>query len=402
MVKKFGKFYQNSGLTAKIKDSIIKAKKEEKMSKKTSCINKDLKVLCERYKYIPTEYKKYVDIEKLFSPEYTVTWLGREKKSHEKALNFYMFKRKDYSELNEDLNKMATLEKQLELEGIGTAGIRSFNRLTWMDFAKESNGIEGLFEDFDMDLRDFRANLRLNFELNTNAQDKDFECYSYFLKLAAAEEKFEKDPSLLIVKGKTKEHKISLELARHYIAFKYAFECARFFRSRKEGLTAIEFKSVMRNIVDLLAGKSGVVFRNNQAYVHMGEYNSARWLPEIPENILDKLGSLAKWVVEENSLNPIEKAAITQAEFIRIHPYVDGNGRSSRIVTNFVLMYNGLPTIRLRYKDTDKYFAGLNKAIEEHNCDDLIDIFYNAEIESAKNVANCYREIVQKNKGKAK
>lgn len=379
----------------------------KKTVKKASCIEKNLDTLTNRIKKVPENFLKFVDTEKLKSKDYIVTWLGREDSLSKNSLNFYMFKkfqenkngdnRYDYFELNENLNKMYSLEQQLESYEVGVAGIKSFNKNSWIDIARESNGIEGIFEDFDVDLADFRKSLRLRFDIKDRVDYDNFDQYDYFQQLFSSIEKVKKDENLLVVKGKTKEHKISIELARHYIAFKYAFECANFYKWHQDKFNAQAFKEIIKNVSSLLSGSKDVPYRNIQVYVNLGEYNKARWIPEKPEKILDRIDNLANWVVKENRLNPLEKAAVTQAEFIRIHPYMDGNGRVSRVLTNFVLMYNGLSTVSVRYKDTrERYFDCLNKAIEEHDCTDLVNLFYNAEMESSNNVSKCYRYLLDR------
>lgn len=375
--------------------------------KKASCIEKNLDTLKRRLEKVPENFKEFVDFDKLFSNDYTVTWLGREEKTAKKALNFYMFKkfdtekneRYDYSELNENLNKMYLFEQKLESANIGASGIRSFNKLTWIDIAKQSNEIEGIFEDFDIGLEDFRAKLRFKFDISDKVDYENFDQYNYYKELFCSIEKITQDESLLVIKGKTKEHKVSLELARHYIAFKYAFECANFYKNHQDKFNAVAFKEIIKNVSSLLSGSKDVPYRNIQVYVNLADYDKAKWLPEKPEKILDRIDELAHWIEKENRLNPIEKAAVTQAEFIRIHPYMDGNGRVSRILTNFVLMYNGLSTVSVRHKETrEKYFDCLNKAIEERDCTDLVNLFYNAEIESSNNVSNCYNCLLNKSK----
>ena len=41
---------------------------------------------------------------------------------------------------------------------------------------------------------------------------------------------------------------------------------------------------------------------------------------------------------KDTELNPIELAAWTHAEFVRIHPFVDGNGRTGRLLMNYRLL----------------------------------------------------------------
>ena len=92
-----------------------------------------------------------------------------------------------------------------------------------------------------------------------------------------------------------------------------------------------------------------------------------------------------QWKKEE--LNPIEYAAWTHAEFVRIHPFVDGNGRTSRLIMNYQLMSDGFLPIsiakenRLDYYNTlEEYavnadlqkFADLIAELEEEQLDTYI------------------------------
>ncbi|MFD1403006.1 Fic family protein [Robinsoniella peoriensis] len=62
-------------------------------------------------------------------------------------------------------------------------------------------------------------------------------------------------------------------------------------------------------------------------------------------------------------LNSIELAAWTHAEFVRIHPFLDGNGRTARLIMNYQLLRNGFLPIsiakenRLDYYNTLEEFA---------------------------------------------
>ena len=67
---------------------------------------------------------------------------------------------------------------------------------------------------------------------------------------------------------------------------------------------------------------------------------------------------------ERKDLNGVELAAWTHAEFVRIHPFADGNGRTSRLLMNYQLLSKGFLPIfiakenRLDYYNTlDKYAA---------------------------------------------
>lgn len=69
----------------------------------------------------------------------------------------------------------------------------------------------------------------------------------------------------------------------------------------------------------------------------------------------------------KTELNPIEFAAWTHAEFVRIHPFVDGNGRTSRLIMNYQLMSKGFPAISISKNERFKYYEALDKYASENN-----------------------------------
>ncbi len=60
--------------------------------------------------------------------------------------------------------------------------------------------------------------------------------------------------------------------------------------------------------------------------------------------------------------NPIELAAYAHHELVRIHPFVDGNGRVARLLCNLILMSKGYVPMIIRNRDRKKYFDVLEKA----------------------------------------
>jgi len=66
--------------------------------------------------------------------------------------------------------------------------------------------------------------------------------------------------------------------------------------------------------------------------------------------------------IEKLKLQTIKKAAFIHHEFVRIHPFIDGNGRVARLLTNFYLMKKGYPPIIIQKEDRKKYYISLNKA----------------------------------------
>ena len=66
--------------------------------------------------------------------------------------------------------------------------------------------------------------------------------------------------------------------------------------------------------------------------------------------------------IEKFELQPVKNAAFIHHEFVRIHPFIDGNGRVARLLTNFYLIKNGYPPIVIQKEYRKKYYKTLNKA----------------------------------------
>ena len=58
-------------------------------------------------------------------------------------------------------------------------------------------------------------------------------------------------------------------------------------------------------------------------------------------------------------LNAVELAAWTHAEFVRIHPFVDGNGRTSRMLMNYQLMSAGFLPVSIAKENRLEYYDAL-------------------------------------------
>jgi len=84
-----------------------------------------------------------------------------------------------------------------------------------------------------------------------------------------------------------------------------------------------------------------------------------------PEETPAKMSDLMAWYnekIEDSGFNPILLAAEFHYKFIRIHPFDDGNGRTARILMNFILMKFGYPPVIIKTEDKANYFAALQLA----------------------------------------
>ncbi len=54
--------------------------------------------------------------------------------------------------------------------------------------------------------------------------------------------------------------------------------------------------------------------------------------------------------------HPIEQAALFHILFEAVHPFVDGNGRTGRLLLNFMLMRHGYPPVNIKFSDRRRYY----------------------------------------------
>jgi Fic family protein len=75
-----------------------------------------------------------------------------------------------------------------------------------------------------------------------------------------------------------------------------------------------------------------------------------------------KMAELMQWYRNNREIHPLILASQLHYDFIRIHPFDDGNGRVARLLVNYVLMKNEYPPIIVKASEKDKYLTALNKA----------------------------------------
>lgn len=90
--------------------------------------------------------------------------------------------------------------------------------------------------------------------------------------------------------------------------------------------------------------------------------------------------------------NPVIISAEAHLKFVSIHPFVDGNGRTARLLMNLLLMQEGYPPAIIRPEDRVAYLDALEKAYMEN---DFVD-FYELIAHAVDRSLDIYLEAVQK------
>lgn len=89
--------------------------------------------------------------------------------------------------------------------------------------------------------------------------------------------------------------------------------------------------------------------------------------------------------------HPLVRAALLHGEFVFIHPFVDGNGRTARLLMNFEAMKNGYLPIIIKADLKAKYYDSLDKAMVEHDYTDFIKLI----VEEENEILDKYLDVIK-------
>ena len=95
----------------------------------------------------------------------------------------------------------------------------------------------------------------------------------------------------------------------------------------------------------------------------MGAYH----VPPDPLFVPEQMENLVAEFAGNQKLNPIERAALFHLKFEGIHPFVDGNGRTGRLILNLMLMQAGYPPINVKYSDRKRYYEAFDSYYRDND-----------------------------------
>ena len=83
-------------------------------------------------------------------------------------------------------------------------------------------------------------------------------------------------------------------------------------------------------------------FRRSQNWIGGASPASARFVPPPPELVGEMFGALENFLHDQAPVPPLIKIALAHAQFETIHPFLDGNGRTGRLLITFWLVEQGI------------------------------------------------------------
>ena len=136
------------------------------------------------------------------------------------------------------------------------------------------------------------------------------------------------------------------------------FFSLKIWSKNNEPLSEWQIKSIHQLILKNIDDKNAGVYRKTNVII-----SGADHVPPDALHVESEMQSFISWYQTEGaSLHPVERAARVHADFVKIHPFVDGNGRTSRLLMNLELMKSGFPPVVLPVENRLEYYETLDRA----------------------------------------
>lgn len=122
-------------------------------------------------------------------------------------------------------------------------------------------------------------------------------------------------------------------------------------------ITEMDVLNLHAIIFDKIDPKNAGFYRHEQVYITGTRHLPPNWreVPEKMKLVIAELNSPGK------GCKAIESAAKLHHLLVWIHPFIDGNGRLARLLTNLRLMRAGFPPVVLQKKVRKTYYSALEK-----------------------------------------
>lgn len=160
----------------------------------------------------------------------------------------------------------------------------------------------------------------------------------------------------LTISGKSmREH---LEVTNHKNAIDYLNELLK----KVEPITQRDILSIHALVLEGINNKYAGKLRDVEVFIS----GSSHKLP-LPDKVPGLMDNFSKWLFarqEKKDLHPVRFSAQAHYKLVEIHPFVDGNGRTARLLMNLILMKYGYPIAIVEYQTEKrkKYYSTIQIA----------------------------------------
>lgn len=220
-------------------------------------------------------------------------------------------------------------------------------------------------------LKNIKKVYDVDFTYNSNAIEGSTLTYS--------ETKLVLNEGLTIGGKRVSEH---LEAINHKEAIDFIEEI-----SAKESVSIRDIKDIHFLVLKGINTKYAGVYRDKQVGAQKSDGTIKNFCE--PLKIEEEMNLFIK-ELNESTLHPILKASKAHIDFVTIHPFIDGNGRTARLLMNLILLQSGYPPAIIRVENRVNYILSIEKYQENRDLNE----FYIVVLEALNQSLDNYLKIV--------
>uniref|UniRef100_A0A8D9EEC9 Protein adenylyltransferase Fic n=3 Tax=Cacopsylla melanoneura TaxID=428564 RepID=A0A8D9EEC9_9HEMI len=127
--------------------------------------------------------------------------------------------------------------------------------------------------------------------------------------------------------------------------------------NRVGDITVHDILEIHKRVLGFADPLASGMFRRTQVFV-------GGHIPPTPSHIIPLMDEFIAWLNSDSALrmHPVRFAAIAHYKLVHIHPFIDGNGRTSRLLMNLILMQAGYPPVIIPKHERHTYYQVLEEA----------------------------------------
>ena len=136
---------------------------------------------------------------------------------------------------------------------------------------------------------------------------------------------------------------------RELLNYRNAFDLVTEYLNSGELITEGVIREIHKRLVKGVRGDKAAPgeYRKVQNYVVNSKTGQTIYTPPPPHDVPEMMAELIAWLRSEHGINPVLESGIAQFQLVHIHPFIDGNGRSSRLLSTLCLYRKGYDFKRL-------------------------------------------------------
>src|ERR1700676_5577052 len=192
--------------------------------------------------------------------------------------------------------------------------------------------------------------------------------------------------------------------AQELLNYKKAFELVSGYLESGEPITEALIRQIHKRLVQGVRGNkaSPGEYRKIQNYIVNLRTGEKTYTPPPPLEVPRMMTDSVSWLRKDTQIHPVIVAGIAQFQLVHIHPFLDGNGRSARLLSTLYLYKTGYDFKRLftisEYYDRDRsnYYKAI-QSVRESNMDMTIwlEYFVNGLAAQLQEVQNRGQQVMK-------